>query len=68
MDDENTSGSFADIADAHIRQKGYVAVRNKDGESFIFTAETLRFLLKKAEESPLKRAMVFIPVDRKDSN
>lgn len=64
MADENVTGSFADIADAHIKQKGYIAVKSDDGETFIFSETTLRFLLKKAEESPTKCALVFIPKDQ----
>jgi hypothetical protein len=63
MPDEKT-GTMADIADAHIKQKGYVAVACTDGTKFIFSATTLRYLLKCAEENPAKCAIVFIPKDQ----
>lgn len=64
MSDEK-EGTIADIVDAHIMQKGLVAVKVKDGEMFIFSDVTLRQLLKRAEESPQKRCMVFIPTGGK---
>lgn len=60
-DDKKVLEDLEEIADYHIEQKGVVAFRDEDHEIFVFTVDTLEFLLSKAKASPDKRAVVAIP-------
>ncbi len=51
-----------EVADGHIKQRGFASVKLKDGEFFIFTTGTLEKLLVRSKENPDGKVAVFIPV------
>jgi hypothetical protein len=61
---EDNFEKMMEVVDGHIQQRGFGAVKLKDGEMFFFTADALEKLLIRAKENPDGRVAVFVPVQQ----